>query len=117
MRNRSASSLLAGRVKSSSAAFDEIDAEALSQLYFNDAIYTNMIMAGYAWQKGSLPISLRGIYRAIRLNGTKIDDNMALVAASSQNLTNALHCWPPAFPFLHPSYSWIPCDVTQDIYE
>ncbi len=70
------SSLLAGRVKSSSAAFDEIDAEALSQLYFNDAIYTNMIMAGYAWQKGSLPISLRGIYRAIRLNGTNIDDNM-----------------------------------------
>ena len=49
----------------------------LAILYFNDAIYTNMIMAGYAWQKGQVPVSLRGIYRAIKLNGVKADDNMA----------------------------------------
>ena len=36
-----------------------------------------MIMAGFAWQKGKLPVSLRALYRAIRLNGTKVDDNMA----------------------------------------
>ncbi|MGB2177123.1 MAG: DUF6537 domain-containing protein, partial [Hyphomonas sp.] len=45
--------------------------------YLHDAIYTNMIMAGFAWQKGRLPVSLRALYRAIRLNGTKVDDNMS----------------------------------------
>jgi len=71
------SDLLAARVKRQAADFAAFDAEALAILYFNDAIYTNMIMAGYAWQKGQIPVSLRGIYRAIKLNGVKADDNMA----------------------------------------
>ena len=51
-----------------------------------------MIMAGYSWQKGKLPVSLRGLYRAIRLNGTKVEDNMAafnigrIAAASPERL-------------------------------
>lgn len=71
------SDLLAARVKRQATDFAAFDAEALAILYFNEAIYTNMIMAGYAWQKGQLPISLRGIYRAIKLNGVKADENMA----------------------------------------
>ncbi|MCH9752629.1 MAG: indolepyruvate ferredoxin oxidoreductase family protein [Alphaproteobacteria bacterium] len=71
------SDLLAARVKRQAADFAAFDAEALAILYFNDAIYTNMIMAGYAWQKGQVPVSLRGLYRAIKLNGVKADDNMA----------------------------------------
>lgn len=71
------SDLLAARVKRQATDFAAFDAEALAILYFNDAIYTNMIMAGYAWQKGQVPVSLRGIYRAIKLNGVKADDNMA----------------------------------------
>lgn len=70
------SDLLAARVKRQAADFAAFDAEALAILYFNDAIYTNMIMAGYAWQKGQVPVSLRGIYRAIKLNGVKADENM-----------------------------------------
>jgi indolepyruvate ferredoxin oxidoreductase len=69
--------LLAARVKRQASDFDTFDAEALSILYFNDAIYTNMIMAGYAWQKGGVPVSLRGVYRAIKLNGVKAQDNMS----------------------------------------
>jgi indolepyruvate ferredoxin oxidoreductase len=64
-------------VKRQANDFAAFDAEALAILYFNEAIYTNMIMAGFAWQKGQLPISLRGIYRAIKLNGVKADENMA----------------------------------------
>ena len=71
------SDLLAARVKRQAADFAAFDAEALAILYFNDAIYTNMIMAGFAWQKGRVPVSLRGIYRAIKLNGVKAEDNMA----------------------------------------
>ncbi len=71
------SDLLSARVKRQAVEFESIDAEALALRYLNDAIFTNMIMAGYAWQKGQLPISLRGIYRAIKLNGVKAQDNMA----------------------------------------
>ncbi|MEO1358895.1 MAG: DUF6537 domain-containing protein, partial [Pseudomonadota bacterium] len=71
------SDLLAARVKRQAADFAAFDAEALAILYFNDAIYTNMTMAGFAWQKGQVPVSLRGIYRAIKLNGVKAEENMA----------------------------------------
>ncbi|MFN3610391.1 MAG: DUF6537 domain-containing protein, partial [Hyphomonas sp.] len=80
IRNRSKrfeSELLASRVKRQTAEFNAIDAEALAVGYLHDAIYTNMIMVGYSWQKGKVPVSLRGLYRSIRLNGTKVEDNMA----------------------------------------
>ncbi len=80
IRNRSKrfeSDLLSARVKRQATEFEAFDAEALAVGYLHDAIYTNMIMAGFAWQKGRLPVSLRALYRAIRLNGTKVDDNMA----------------------------------------
>jgi indolepyruvate ferredoxin oxidoreductase len=71
------SDLLSARVKRQASEFGAFDAEALAVGYLHEAIYTNMIMAGYAWQKGKVPVSLRGLYRAIRLNGTKVEDNMA----------------------------------------
>ncbi|MDP3460433.1 MAG: 2-oxoacid:acceptor oxidoreductase family protein, partial [Hyphomonas sp.] len=80
IRNRSKrfeSELLSARVKRQAAEFGAFDAEALAVGYLHEAIYTNMIMAGYAWQMGKVPVSLRGLYRAIRLNGTKVEDNMA----------------------------------------
>lgn len=70
------SQLLAARVKRQAKDFGSIDAESLAIGYLNDAIYTNMIMVGYAWQKGHVPVSLRGLYRAIKLNGVKIEENM-----------------------------------------
>jgi indolepyruvate ferredoxin oxidoreductase len=49
---------------------------ALSLEYLYDAMYANMILLGFAWQKGLVPVSLRGLYRAIKLNGVAIDDNV-----------------------------------------
>ncbi|MDX1294454.1 MAG: DUF6537 domain-containing protein, partial [Hyphomonas sp.] len=86
------SDLLSARVKRQARDFDAFDAEALAVGYLHDAIYTNMIMVGFAWQKGQVPVSLRGLYRAIRLNGTKVEDNMAafnigrIAAASPERL-------------------------------
>ncbi|MEO1472751.1 MAG: indolepyruvate ferredoxin oxidoreductase family protein, partial [Pseudomonadota bacterium] len=71
------SDLLAARVKRQVLDLDAIDAEALAVEYLHDAIYTNMIMIGFAWQRGQVPVSLRGLYRAIKLNGVKIEENMA----------------------------------------
>jgi len=41
-----------------------------------DAIYANMIMLGFAWQKGEIPVSSRALYRAIRLNGVAAEANL-----------------------------------------
>jgi indolepyruvate ferredoxin oxidoreductase len=35
-----------------------------------------MIMLGFAWQKGVVPVSSRAIYRAIRLNGVEAEVNL-----------------------------------------
>lgn len=97
IRNRSKkfdSQLLAGRVKRQTSDFGQIDAEALAVGYLHDAIYTNMIMVGFSWQKGRIPVSLRGLYRAMRLNGVKVEDNMAafnigrIAAVAPERLTS-----------------------------
>ena len=57
-------------------AIDTINAEAIANEYLYDAMYSNMVIMGFAWQKGLIPISLRGLYRAIKLNGVAIENNM-----------------------------------------
>jgi indolepyruvate ferredoxin oxidoreductase len=53
-----------------------INAEALAEEYLYDALYSNMITLGFAWQRGLVPVSLRGLYRAIKLNGAAVKENM-----------------------------------------
>ncbi len=48
-------------------------AEAL----LGDAIYSNMMLVGAAFQKDLIPLSLAAIERAIRLNGVAIEKNLA----------------------------------------
>ncbi len=99
IRDRSArfeADLLAARVKRQADDFDQVDAEALAVGYFNDAIYTNMIMLGFAWQRGRVPVSLRGLYRAIKMNGVKIEDNMGAfdvgrIAAADPERLQSMH--------------------------
>lgn len=57
-----------------------LQANALSELHFGDAVYANMIMLGFAWQAGLVPISLEALHRAIDLNGVEIDKNLAALA-------------------------------------
>jgi indolepyruvate ferredoxin oxidoreductase len=46
-----------------------LDAQALATALMGDALYTNMFLLGYAWQKGLVPVSLPALGRAIELNG------------------------------------------------
>lgn len=71
------SDLLAARHKRQARELSLVDAEALAVGYLHDAIYTNSIMLGFAWQKGLVPVTLRGIYRAIKLNGVAIENNLS----------------------------------------
>ena len=53
------------------------DAEQVATALIGDAIYTNPLMLGYAWQKGRIPLSHAALMRAIELNNVQIDNNKA----------------------------------------
>ena len=54
---------------------DWIDATRIATRLLGDAIATNMLMLGYAYQKGLIPITAQGIERAIELNGVAVAAN------------------------------------------
>jgi len=67
------------------AISDTIGADNLSTLNANkiadellgDTIYANVLLLGYAWQNGLLPVSLNALLRAIELNAVAVDNNKA----------------------------------------
>jgi len=61
------------------AAFD-LAASQLATELTGDSIGTNVLMLGYALQKGLLPLSLAAIEQAIRLNGTFVEGNLRTLA-------------------------------------
>ncbi|MFA7413326.1 MAG: indolepyruvate ferredoxin oxidoreductase family protein [Rhizobium sp.] len=54
----------------------QVHASALAVALFGDSVYANMMLCGYAWQKGLLPVSLRSVQRAIELNGRAVKANL-----------------------------------------
>ncbi len=66
----------ARRIAAAVKSYDAMPAQNLAVNNLADAIYGNMIMLGFAWQKGVIPVSSRAIYRAIRLNGVEAEVNL-----------------------------------------
>ncbi len=54
---------------------DCVDATALATALMGDAIYTNLFLLGFAWQKGLVPVSLAALEKAIELNGVAVETN------------------------------------------
>ncbi len=52
-----------------------VDAQRLARGLLGDSIAANIMMLGYAYQKGLLPLPEDAIFRAIELNGVAIDFN------------------------------------------
>jgi indolepyruvate ferredoxin oxidoreductase len=61
-----------------------IDASEIAEILAGDAIYTNMVMTGFAWQKGLVPLTLGSILRAIELNGNDVAPNLRAFALGRQ---------------------------------
>jgi indolepyruvate ferredoxin oxidoreductase len=60
---------------------DALDANRLAEKLFGDAVFANMLLLGFGWQKGLVPVSLEALSRAIELNGVEIEKNHAAFAA------------------------------------
>ena len=53
-----------------------IAANQLAEFLLGNTIYSNVLMVGYAWQSGLLPMSLDAMLRAIDLNGVEVEQNI-----------------------------------------
>jgi len=94
---------IARRVASDNIA--TLRAGALAARLLGDSIFTNLMMVGFAAQKGLLPVSLGAIEQAIRLNGVAAKANLnalalgRLAAASAEDLFDLAHTPAHAAPF------------------
>ena len=70
------SAAMSRRIKAATRSYDDCPAHHLAETRIGDAIFANMIMLGFAWQKGQIPVSSRALYRAIRLNGVDAEPNL-----------------------------------------
>lgn len=52
-----------------------LDAHALADQQFGDGILANMIMLGFSWQQGAIPVGMDAIMQAITLNGVAVEAN------------------------------------------
>lgn len=57
-----------------------VDAAAMAVALLGDAIYSNPLMMGYAYQKGWIPLSQAALLRAIELNGQQVANNLTAFA-------------------------------------
>jgi indolepyruvate ferredoxin oxidoreductase len=54
-----------------------VAANQLAEQLLGNTIYANVLMLGFAWQSGLVPVSREAIRRAIELNGVEVDTNNA----------------------------------------
>ncbi|MBM1633112.1 indolepyruvate ferredoxin oxidoreductase family protein [Sulfitobacter mediterraneus] len=56
------------------------DANAMAERLMGDAVFANVMMLGFAWQKSLVPVSLDALCQAIELNGVAPDRNKTAFA-------------------------------------
>jgi len=52
-----------------------LDAQATAARFLGDPVGSNVLLLGYAWQQGLVPVGLAALMRAIELNGVAVDMN------------------------------------------
>jgi indolepyruvate ferredoxin oxidoreductase len=74
-----------------------VPANRITEKLLGNTIYSNVLMLGYAWQQGLVPVSLKAILRAIELNGVEAERNRQafgwgrLAAADAEFLNASLN--------------------------
>lgn len=54
-----------------------LDANAVSETLLGDGVFANVMLLGFAWQRGMVPVGGAALSQAILLNGVQIDRNRA----------------------------------------
>ena len=67
---------VAVRARVGDDALRMLDASRLAERLLGDAIYSNVMMLGAAWQAGLVPLSEAALRRAIEINGASVPGNL-----------------------------------------
>ena len=76
-QDRPARATLMELARSSTSKLEAVDAQALSLGLFGTAACANVLLLGFAYQHGTVPVSVSALERAIALNGVAVADNLA----------------------------------------
>jgi len=78
------------------AAGDEnvetLDAQALAETFLGDSIVSNMLVLGYAWQRGLVPVGLPALMRALDLNDVAVASNKLAFALGRLSAADPAAC-------------------------
>ena len=69
-----------GLIRQTVGTVAAFDANALSQRLMGDTVFANVMLLGFAWQHGLVPVSLEALMRAVELNGVAVERNRAAFA-------------------------------------
>jgi indolepyruvate ferredoxin oxidoreductase len=61
--------------RAGAGAYWSLDAQGIAERLQGDAIQANVVLLGYAWQQGLVPLPLDALDRAIEQNGVGVDAN------------------------------------------
>ena len=62
-------------LKNAAKEIAEFDAHGAATRLLGDAMYANMMLLGFAWQRGLVPVSAEAMMKAIELNGAAVGAN------------------------------------------
>ena len=68
---------LSDRLRHRARHMATVDADSASRALFGSTTAANVLMLGYAYQTGAIPVSVAALERAISLNGVAVADNLA----------------------------------------
>ncbi|WOX05836.1 indolepyruvate ferredoxin oxidoreductase family protein [Microbulbifer pacificus] len=63
-------------IQSVAGGYFAFDANRYAEALFGDSVAANLMMLGYACQKGLLPVSQSAVERAVELNGVAVENNL-----------------------------------------
>ena len=74
---------------------ETLDAQAIAERLLGDSVGANVLVMGYAWQRGLIPLRLAALQRALELNGVAVDMNklafgLGRLAAGAPEVLEAL---------------------------
>ena len=68
---------LRARLREAAKHVETLDATATTTALFGNAACANVLLLGFAFQHGALPVSAQAVERAIGINGAAVEENLA----------------------------------------
>ena len=90
-------------LRAATRTLERVPAELLAEVALGQTLSANLVLLGFAWQRGLVPVSVRALERAIRENGVAVVANLRAIAlgraaaVDAQLVARLLHdATPPA---------------------